>query len=84
MNDLGPWRVCVYQMSNAGDQESVADLLARVNNLTVECVGAPDHLLIVGCQTMNQARSVHRLVLSTDPLAVIVHQTARMVTEAAP
>ena len=70
-------------MSDADVQESVADLLARVSNLTVECTGAPDHLLIVGCCNLNQARCVHRLITSSDPFATLVHQTARIATQVA-
>lgn len=81
--NVASWRVHVYRMSDVTVQASVADLLGRVNDLKVESTGAPGHHLIVECRDLNQARSVHRLVTLSDPLAVLVHQTARMVSEAA-
>lgn len=78
MNHPVAWRIHIYQMSDTGIQESVADLLARVNTLTVECIGAPDRYLIVGCCNLNQARWVHRLVISSDSSATLIHQTARI------
>lgn len=77
------WRIHVYQMSDPDIQGSVADLLGRVNDLQVECTGAPEYHLIVTCRDLNQARCVHRVVTLTDPLAVLVHQTAHMASEAA-
>ena len=78
MNEPVAWRIHVYQMSDAGIQKSVADLLARVDTLTVQCTGAPDHYLIVRCCNLNQARWVHRFVTSSDSSATLTHQTARI------
>ena len=84
MNDPGSLRIHVYQMSDAAMQESVADLLARVDDLTVESTAAPDHYLTVECRDLDQARCVHRLVTSSDPSAVLAYKTARLATETAP
>ena len=66
------WRVHVYKMSDPDAQESVADLLVRVDGLTVECTDAPELYLIVGCRDLNQARCVHRLVTLSDRSATLV------------
>ncbi len=81
--NIASWRIHVYQMSDVVIQESVAELLARVNDLVVERTGSPEHHLIVECRDLNQARSVHRLVTLSDPSAILVHQTTRMPTQAA-
>jgi hypothetical protein len=81
--NVASWRIHAYRMSDPAAQASVAGLLGRVNDLTVECTGPPDHYLIVECRDLNQARSVHRLVTLSDPLAVLVHKTAPMAREAA-
>lgn len=83
MNDPASLRILIYRMSDADIQKSVADLLARVNSLTVECTGAPDRSLIVECGNLNQARWVHRLITSSDASAILVHQTAQIARVAA-
>lgn len=75
MNIPASWRIHIYQMSDATVQASVADLLARVDDLSVECTPSPDHYLIVECRDLNQARSVHRVVTLSDPRAILVHKT---------
>jgi hypothetical protein len=75
--NVASWRVHTYRMSGPAAQESVARLSARVDGLTVDSTGSPDHYLIVEWgRDLNQARSVHRLVTLSDPLAVRVRKTA--------
>ena len=74
MNHPASWRVHVYQMSDAASRESIADLLSRVHDLTVESTGR-DCCLTVTCRDSNQARCVHRLVTLSDPMAVLINTT---------
>lgn len=81
MNDHASWRVHVYQMSDAASRASVAEVLTRVQALTVDCTG-PLHCLTVTCRNANQARAVHRLVTLSDPAAVLVNRTYKLSAQA--
>jgi hypothetical protein len=68
------WDVQVFAMSGAAAQEFVANLLSAVDGLALETTDdGARNFLIVESSGDSQARSVYKLVMSTDAGAVLLH-----------
>lgn len=79
--DKPDWLVQIYELTDAHAQNLVAELLAGIDDLTVNPgPNGPDHFVTVVLRNASKAQSVYQLVTSVDPKAVVIHSS----TEQAP